>query len=337
VWGTVGSLGIAAGVLFGGALTSGLGWRAVFFINLPFVLAAGGFGLSILRDSKGERGHERFDPVAVPLAAVAVGVLVLGVVQGQRWGWSDARTLACFITTAVLLPLFVVRSARHPAPLLDLDLFRVRSFTVGNTAQALFVGSAFGWLVLMPSFFVHVWGWTPLRAGFGLAPAATIGAVLSPVAGRLADRIGHRGLVVAGTIASAVGTAWWAVMVDADPDYLRAVLPGMVLAGLGITSGFATLTGALMSRIPQRYYSMAGAARSTIFQLATAVGIAIAVAVVDSAGSDSTPSPYRTVWWIASGCALGCAVVVLVAFPRGRATRTSDEDADARLSAAAAH
>jgi EmrB/QacA subfamily drug resistance transporter len=319
VWGGIAGLGGAIAPTLGALLVEGAGWRSVFFINLPFVLAAGVCGVRVLRDSRGERGAEPFDPVAVPVAAVAIGLLVLGVVQGQSWGWASPRIIGCFVATAVLLPAFVYRSSRHPAPLLDLDLFRLRSFTVGNLAQALYVGSCFGWLVLMPSFFVDVWGWTPLGAGFGLAPAATIGAILSPFAGRMADRVGHRGLVAIGTVCGAMGTAWWALNVSREPDYVRDILPGMVLLGLGITSGFATLTGALMSRVPQRFYSMAGAARSTIFQLASAIGIAVAVAVVDSGTDDGAPGPYRSVWWIASACALLCAAVMLVAFPRGKA------------------
>jgi len=335
VWGGIAGMGGALAPTLGALLVDWFGWRAVFFINLPFVVTAAAFGLSILRDSKGDRADERFDPVAVPLAAVAIGVLVLGVVQGQSWGWGSGRTIACFAVTAILLPIFVVRSARHPAPLLDLDLFRLRSFTVGNLAQALYVGSCFGWLVLMPSFFVNVWGWGPLAAGFGLAPAATIGAILSPFAGRLADRVGHRWLVAGGMLASSVGTAWWALSVGPRADYPRDILPGMILTGLGITSGFATLTGALMSRVPQRFYSMAGASRSTIFQLASAIGIAVAITVVDSA-SGIGPRPFREVWWIASACAIAAATIMLVAFPRGRAVRTADGP-PAEVTAGSAH
>jgi MFS family permease len=262
-----------------------------------------------------ERVRERFDPVAVPLAAIAVGAIVLAIVQLSGWGIADVRILVCLGVAAVLLPWFFIRSRRHPNPLLDLVLFRLRSFTVGNVAQAFFVGSSFGWLVLMPSFFHDVWGWSPLAAGFGLAPAATIGAILSPFAGRAADRIGHRELVAVGCICGAAGTLWWAVAVGEHPDYVTEILPGMVLAGLGITGGFATLTGALMSRVPPRFYSMAGAARSTLFQLASAVGIAIAVALQAAGGSDPV-LPYKKVWLVATACALLAAIVMLVAFPR---------------------
>jgi EmrB/QacA subfamily drug resistance transporter len=314
-WGGIASLGGAIAPTLGALLVNGFGWRAVFFINLPFVIAAVVAGVLILPRT-GERRRERFDPIAVPLAAIGVGAIVLAIVQLSAWGWGDPRVLGSLAVAAVLLPTFIVRSARHPAPLLDLDLFRIRSFTVGSISQALYVGSAFGWLVLFPSFLVDVWGYSPLQAGFGLAPAAAIGAVLSPLSGRLADRIGHRGLVTVECAIGALGTLWWALAVGAEPNYVTEVLPGMILAAVGIAGGFATVTGALMSRIPPRWYSMAGAARSTIFQLATAVGIAIAVAL-QQAGADGDPvAPYTRVWTVATVCAVVAAMVMLVAFPR---------------------
>lgn len=315
VWGGIAGLGGAIAPTLGALLVEWWGWRWVFLINVPFVVVAMVTGRRVLRESHGEHGRDRFDPVAVPMAAVAVGILVLGVVEGQTWGWTSAKTITCLVVSSLLLPLFLWRSARHPAPLLDLDLFRVRSFSVGNIAQALYVAATFGWLVLMPSFFVGVWGWSPLAAGFGVAPAAAIGAVLSPFAGRAADRVGHRGLVVVGALLGAAGTSFWALSVDDQPHYATTILPGMVLGGLGITAGFATLTGALMSRIPPRFYSMAGAARSTIFQLATAIGIAVAVAIAASGGDDAV-APFRKVWWAGSACAVAASVVFFVAFPR---------------------
>ena len=230
----------------------------------------------------GERRRERFDPVAVPLAALAVGAArARRSSRAADWGWATRASLVCLVVAAVLLPLFFLRSARHPAPLLDLDLFRLRSFTVGNIAQALFVGSTFGWLVLMPSFFVRTCGAgrrSPPASGWRRrrrsAPSCRRSPGASPTASATA------GSSPSACICGAVGTLWWvAGRRRARRTTSTAILPGMVLAGLGITAGFATLTGALMSRIPPRFYSMAGAARSTLFQLATAIGIAVAVAL----------------------------------------------------------
>ena len=317
IWGGIAGLGGAVAPTLGALLVEWLNWRAVFFINIPFVVVAVAAGIRVLRDSKGENASQPFDAVAVPMASAAVGFLVLGVVQGQSWGWGSAKTVACFVVAALLFPLFVWRSSSHPAPLLDLDLFRIRSFAVANLCQALYVSGCFGWLVLMPSFFVHVWKWSPLKAGFGLAPAAAVGAVLSPFAGRAADRIGHRGLVMVGSLLGGLGGIWWIVTVDASPNYVRDILPGMLLQGFGIMAGFATLTGAIMSRVPPKFYSMGGAARSTIFQLATAIGIAVAVAVqASSSTTTNLVAPFRRVWTIAAVCAGAAALIMAAAFPR---------------------
>src|SRR4051812_33650968 len=317
VWGGIAGLGAAIGPTLGAMLVEWAGWRWVFFINVPFVASSLFAGAFVLRESKGERPNERFDPIAVPLAAVAVGLLVLGVVQGGPWGWDDPRVLACFVGAAVLFPVFIWRSAHHPRPLLDLELFRLRSFSTGCAAQALYIGSFFGWLVLMPSFFQSIWGWSPLAAGFALAPSPTISGLVSPLAGRAADHIGHRGLIIVGTGLSAVGMVWWVLAIGPEANYARDVLPGMILLGLGGGAGFSTLTGAIMRDVPVRFYSMAGAARSTIFQLGAAIGIALAVALL-GVPEDAGVSDYARSWVMGAVGALACAVIVLLGYPAQR-------------------
>jgi MFS family permease len=313
VWGGIAGLGGAVAPTLGALLVEWAGWRAVFFVNVPFVAAAFIGGLFVLRENYGEN-RERFDPVAVPVAAAAVGLLVLAVVQGQPWGWTSGKVIAAFAAAAFALPSFVMRSSSHPRPLLDLDLFRLRSFTVANASQCLFVASFYGWLVLMPSFFEDVWGYSPLAAGFALAPSAALSAILSPLAGRLADRIGHRWLVGLGALVGALGPLWWALFVGRTPHYATAVLPGMILGGLGATAGFATATGAIMSEVAPKHYSMAGAARSTVFQLASAIGIAVAVALLGTPVAGAV-APYARVWWVAAGESLAGAILMVALFP----------------------
>jgi EmrB/QacA subfamily drug resistance transporter len=317
VWGGIAGLGAALGPTLGAMLVEWAGWRWVFFINVPFVLASLISGAFVLRESKGTDGSERFDPIAVPLAAISVGLLVLGVVQGGPWGWTDPKVIASFLGAAVLFPIFIYRSAHHPHPLLDLDLFRLRSFSTGCAAQALFVGSFFGWLVLMPSFLEDVWGYSPLATGFALALSPVLSGIVSPIAGRAADRIGHRELVAFGSLASATGIIYWIMVIGTTPAYWTAIVPGSILMGIGGGTGFAVLTGAIMRDVPVRFYSMAGAARSTIFQLGSAIGIAVAVALVGTPAAGEV-APYARTWAFGALGAIGCAVIVLVAYPKRR-------------------
>ena len=315
VWGGIAGLSAALAPTLGALLVDWVGWRAVFMVNVPFVAVAFVAGTSVLKEAKGENPRERFDAIAVPVAAAAIGLLVLGVVQGEDWGWADARILGCFVAAAVLLPLFLVRSARHPRPLLDLDLFRIRSFSVASLANVLFVGGFFGWVVLFPSFLIGVWGWSALAAGFALAPGPALSALLSPFAGRLADHLGHRWLVAGGLAVGALGPFWWAVSIDEHPHFVTDMLPGSILVGIGAAAGFGTLTGATMREVPPRFYSMAGATRSTMFQLASAVGIALSVALLGTPSPDQAVAAYARSWWLAAVTTAAAAVVIGVAFP----------------------
>ena len=169
----------------------------------------------------------------------------------------------------------------------------------------------------MPSFFQNIWGYSPLASGFALAPSPTIAGLVSPFAGRAADHIGHRGLIILGTSLSAIGMIWWVLAIGPEANYVRDVLPGMILLGLGGGAGFSTLTGAIMRDVPSRFYSMAGAARSTIFQLGSAIGIAMAIALL-GVPEDAGVSDYARTWVMGAVGALACAVIVLFGYPADR-------------------
>jgi len=298
----------------GALLVEWFGWRAVFYVNLPIITAAIAAGWRVLDGRRTSGNVGRFDPVAVPLAAVSIGALVLAITQGASWGWTDPRTLSCVVVAAVLMAGFLYRSIRHPFPLLDLAMFRIRTFAVGNLVQVVAAAPMFGWLVLMPTFFQNVWRWSPLTSGLALVPHAAVAASLAPSAGRVADRIGHRALIATGCGIGAVGAAWWVLFVGDDTNYVSGILPGLILTGIGSTASVATCTGAIMSRIPPPYYSMSGAARTTIFQLGLGLGIAIAVAVV-GAVDHFTVTPFRTVWALAAICSIVAAALMATLFP----------------------
>ncbi|NDH87098.1 MAG: MFS transporter, partial [Actinobacteria bacterium] len=162
IWGAAGALAAAAGPTIGALLVDGFGWRAVFLINIPVIGLALALGRRWLPETPPSPGTDAVDLISVPLAGVGVGALVLGIVQGETWGWSSAAVIGSFVVGLVLMTAFVVRSSRHPAPLFDLGLYRLRSYAVANVASVFFAFAFFGWLVPLPTLIQSVWGWSVL-------------------------------------------------------------------------------------------------------------------------------------------------------------------------------
>lgn len=280
IWGAMGGLAAAVGPSLGAILVDVFGWRAVFLINVPVALVALLVAPKWLSESVGEGVAEHVDLISVPFASLGVGAFVLGIVQGGSWGWGSASTLGAFGTGVLLLLLFVFRSSRHENPLFDLGLLKLKTYLIGNIGGIFFVVAFFGWLVVLPEFIQKTWGWSVLKTGFAIAPGPMLATVLSPISGRLADRIGNGPILTAGGIAGAIGASLHLLFTDTDPNYLVGLLlPGLFI-GVAAGCSFAMLVGASMREVPPRQFGMGGAGRTTIFQLSVAVGVAIAISLV---------------------------------------------------------
>jgi MFS family permease len=204
-------------------------------------------------------------------------------------------------------------------PLFDLGLFRIRSYAVANLGSLLFAAAFFGWLTFLPSFIQAEWGWSVLQTGFAIAAGPLVSAIFSGWFGSIADRVGNRPVLVFGGICGALGMAASLLFTGLDADYLTGVLLPGVFIGLAGACSFAGLVGAAVRDVPPHRYAMAGAGRTTIFQLAVALGIATAVAVIgEPATSAERLTGYRTSWTISLCLYAGMAVLFLVAYPPGR-------------------
>src|SRR5215207_9904776 len=203
----VAALASAMGPVLGGLMVDLGGWRLVFLVNLPVGLAALALGRRMPAPPVRSL-VSRPDLLGSLLAVAAVGTLALGAVQGPVWGWGDPRTIASFVASAVLAPVLVWRCAVHPAPVLELGLFRSRSFSTGNLG-ALLLGTSFFGLVLANSLYLtQVWGYSVLRTGLAIAPGPLASAVAAIVAGRFTDRVDPRRFVLPGAAISAVAGVW---------------------------------------------------------------------------------------------------------------------------------
>ncbi len=315
-WGAVGGLAAAVGPALGAVLIEAFGWRAVFYVNVPVALAALVIGARVLPESRGERPTARVDVIGVPLASVGVGAIILGIVQGETWGWATAATVACFAAGALLVAAFAWRSRRHPAPLFDLHLLRIRSFMLGNLGSLFFAIGFFALLVPLPSFIQEVWGWSALETGLAYSVGPLVSFLVAPQAGRLADRIGNAPLLTAGSACGMAGLLWLVLTISTDPSLTR-LLVATVLVGMSAGTGFSQLVGAALRDIPPERYAMATAGRTTFFQLSVAFAIAIAFAMIGQPdGAAAQLAAYNTVWIVCAGGYLCNFVLFTFIYPR---------------------
>lgn len=330
-WGAMGGLAAAVGPALGAVLIAAFGWRAVFYVNVPVALAALVAGARLLpastlsparpRSARGPLGPSEVsatgvDVIGVPLASVGVGAVILGIVQGEAWGWVSAPTVGSFTAGVLLVAAFAWRSQRHPAPLFDLGLLRIRSFVLGNLGSLFFALGFFALLVPLPSFIQDVWGWSALETGLAYSVGPIVSFLIAPQAGRLADRIGNAPLLTAGSACGVAGLLWLVLSISTEPSLWR-LLTATILVGASAGTGFSQLVGAALRDISPERYAMAAAGRTTFFQLSVAFAIAVAFAMI---GQSATPAAelaaYRTVWIVcASGFFCNLILFTLI-YPR---------------------
>ncbi len=279
IWGAMGAAAGAVGPTIGALLVEAASWRWVFVINLPAGVLTVVAGRRHLRESA--------DPsTKVPallgavLIAAAAALVSLAVVQGDEWGWVDARTLGAGLAGLGVLGLFVAHQARTPAPALDLSLLRVRNFAWANLTTFAF-GIGFTAMFFGSFLFLsEVWRWSVLKAGLGISPGPLLVAILAPQMGRLAGRIGQRPLLVAGGVAFALAGIVRSVMMTSQPDYLVDYLPTMLLTGLAVALCFPQLASATAQSLPPNRLGVGGAVNQAVRQLGGTIGVALTIALI---------------------------------------------------------
>lgn len=317
VWGAVGGIAAATGPSVGSAIIDSAGWRWVFYINAPLCLLAVIFGRRLLVESRDPTATGRPDVLGALLGAAAVALLVLGIVQGDDWGYGDARIVGSLGASAVLLPLFIARCRTARNPVLDLSLLGRRFFAVGNVASFLFSVAFFSMLFSNVQWLVGVWGYSTIGAGFALTPGPLTAAVFAGPAGRWAERYGHRYVIVPGTLLFAGGMALYALRLTATPDYWAAYFPSNLLVGAGVGMTISTLGSASNAFLPPTRFAMGSAFNATTRQIGAALGIAITVALL---GSGAGLEPFDRTWFSMAGVALVAGAVMLTLYRRPVAT-----------------
>lgn len=306
VWGGVSGLGVALGPVIGGAVVDGFSWEAIFWLNVPVAVVAIPLILRALPESHGRR--QPLDVVGLALVGTGVLAAVWGIVRAGDLGWGSVPVTGALLAGVVLIAAFIRHEGRTAYPLVPLRLFRSRSFSVANVASLAFTLGMFGAVFLLAQYLQIVDGYTPLQAGIRTLPWTAAPMIIAPIAGLLAPRVGVRVLLGSGLTLQAMGLAWLAVGAGATTPYTDLV-PGFVLAGIGMGLTFAPSATAVLADMSPDDPATASSTNSTIREIGVALGVAVLVAVFRANGGTLTPEGYAS--GLHAAILTGAAVVAL--------------------------
>ena len=310
IWAGIGSVALPAGPLLGGALVEGVGWRAVFFVNVPIVFAAFAAALVVVRESTDPQGR-RLDA-----AGVALGALTLAaIIEAGHGGRSATVAIAIVVGLAALGAFLAVERAREE-PMLPLELFRRADFSAANAIAGAMNLGTLGLLFVLTLYLQRVQGRSALEAGLAVVPLFAPLSVLAPLAGRLTARVGSKWPMATGLITAAAGVALL-TGVDADASFL-ALMPGLLLWGIGMGLLTPAVVAAAVGAVPGERAGLASAVNNPARQAGGAIGIAACGALAGRPGSPGFVGGLHTVAIVVAALFASAAVASLVGIPQQR-------------------
>ena len=280
-------LGLSAGPILGGWLTTHLSWQAVFYINVPVGLLALGLSLRFIPNDPPRSTAATFDVLGAALFAFGLVALLTALNQGHAWVWASARVLALLASATGLLAGFVWWERRAHSPMLDFGLFRERSFSAASVSAALSFISLNGLLFLLPFYLISGRGLTAASAGLVIAALPAAMALVAPMSGWLSDRVGTAIPATTGMVLLACGTLLLSRLGPHTPLHLAAA--ALALSGVGIGVFLSPNNSALMGSAPRSQQGIAAAIRATARNLGNVLGIGIVGAVFNSVLAHTLP------------------------------------------------
>ncbi len=295
-------LGLTVGPSLGGWLTGALGWRSVFYINVPVGALALWLSLRYIPADRPSARGEPFDRAGAALFLLGLIALLLGLNQGHAWGWGSAATLGCLGLAGLALAAFIRAESRRPHPMLDLRLFREPIFSLSTASAVVNYIALFNVIFLMPFYLIQGRGLTPQQAGLLLTAQPLVMALAAPLSGTLSDRVGTRLPSTAGMAILAVALVLFSRLAADTPTATVAAL--MALAGLGTGMFISPNNSALMGAAPADRQGVAAAVLATARSVGMVLGIGMAGAILTTVLAD----------YPAAGSALGLYRALPVAF-----------------------
>jgi EmrB/QacA subfamily drug resistance transporter len=305
IWGATVGAAVAVGPLVGGALTTYVGWRWIFFVNIPIGIACVVAGLRELNETRNEEAGQ-FDVSGLLTLTGGLFALVLGLLRGSDWGWSSGRIVGLFVAAAVLLGAFAFVELRKQSPMFDIRLFRVPTFTGAQITAFAIASGMFSLFLFLPLYLESVLGYSAVKTGVIFLPLSLISFVVAPIAGRLSARFPVRWFLGGGL--AVVGVAVLLLHGVTLTSTASALIPGFIVGGIGIGLVNAPLAATAVSVVEPRRAGMASGINNTFRQVGIATGIAALGAIFQSqiasslaASNTSFGISYPTAQGVASG------------------------------------
>jgi MFS family permease len=290
-------LGLTAGPSIGGWLAMGMGWQAVFYINLPISLLAILAGWRFIQNDHGNQSGERFDLAGALLFMTGLVLLLLALNQGHAWGWLSVPILGLALGAALVLGLFLETQRRSPAPMLDLALFRIPTFSLSVASAILNYICVYSVIFLMPFFLIEGRGFTPAQTGLVLTAQPVIMALIAPLSGTLSDRIGVRLPSAGGMAVLSAGVLMLSRLDGAAP--LWQVIGALAVVGLGTGTFISPNNSALMGSAPRHRQGIAAGVLATARNLGMVLGVGLTGAIFTSllghASAASSPNLFPAI------------------------------------------
>ncbi|MGW4395882.1 MFS transporter [Amycolatopsis nivea] len=329
VWGSIVGISLGVGPVLGGVLTESVGWRAIFWVNVPVVVAALVLTARYVPESRAPHPR-RPDPVGQVLVVVLLGSVVTAAIEGQRLGWGSPAILG-LAGLGVLALLALIRwELRRREPLVELRFFRSAPFS-SATVSAVCGLAAFGtFLFLSPLYLQDVRGLSALQSGLMLLPTAVAVTIAAPLSGRLVATRGARIPLLTAGISMTVVAVLLTTASATTPLWVLAIAYGVFGLGFGLLN--PPITNAAVSGMPRSQAGVAAAVASTSRQVGQTLGVAVAGTILAAAAAPLTG--YATAWWaVAGGTTLIIALAVLAttAWARAGAERVARRFADEPL------
>ncbi len=293
-WGAVAGAGGAAGVLFGGILTDGLGWEWVLWVNVPVALIALAFTPGLIPESRSESATRHFDAAGAVSITAGLTVLAYALLDASNSGWGSTKIVSLLAVAVALIGAFVVIEQRSKAPLVPFRIFRLRTLTGANIVGILLGASLFSMFYFISLYMQQVLGYSPIHAGLSYLPLAVTIIIAAGIGGQLVTRFGFKPILAAGMLSVSAGLVWFS-QVSVGGGFLTDIVGASLLAAIGLGFGFVTSTIAAVSGVDQREQGLASGLINTSQQIGGALGLAVLSTIATSRTDDVMASGHSTV------------------------------------------